>query len=116
MKWLACAFLIFGAIDLAAAVEYEYSGVAVVYSSQRGAPIPTVIRRADDPKRFRSAMTYVWYLAGGTILPGVLILAWLRRQESLDPFSENFGGKSAIDDLGRALDKEEESRKRLLPP
>jgi hypothetical protein len=112
MKWLAYGLLIFGAIYLASAVDFERRGVAMVYTPSRYASLPKVVKREDDPEYFRKAMTYVWYQAGGTFLLGALILAMLRRQDETDPFSEHFGGKETIDELERTLDEEEQRRKK----
>ena len=59
-------------------------------------------------------MTYQWYRGPLFIFGGFIILGLCRRADRTDPFSPDFAGSDALDNLNRALTEEEKRRQRPI--
>jgi hypothetical protein len=111
MRILAYFFILLGLVLLIRAARSENSGVSRAIGP--GAGITYLVERREiDPKAFRALMNYQWIESTMPVLIGIVILGLLRRQEKLEPFSVDFAGTSAIDDLEKTLN-EKEHRDRL---
>jgi len=104
------AFLFILAVFLLASTTYdEHRGITV--PPDRFAVLGEV-RKDDDPKQFRSIMTYKWIRGSLFLIAWSALVGIRRRMDKLDPFSPNFAGNAELDELGRDLDKEEKQRER----
>ncbi len=89
---------------------YEYyTGKAVVRAHSRSGQEAD---RDTHPKEFDALMKFQWLRVGGLFLVGIITLSIVRRQDRLDPFSENFAGSDAIDELEEYLDNKIEEGKK----
>ncbi|HEX8295749.1 MAG TPA: hypothetical protein VF593_05580 [Chthoniobacteraceae bacterium] len=70
--------------------------------------------RVQDPAVFRALMYYKWARGPVCLIPGLLILRLLRRQERLNPFSPGFPGLSSLNELDRVMAEEEQKHHRPL--
>lgn len=116
-RLLAYFLLPVGIFFLAIAARDEHRGVTSArppYGSG-GLPIagrPIIIAKQDDPKQFRNLMFYEW-LRGPVFIGGALIILGIcRRADRVDPFSADFAGNAALDDLQRELTAEQEKHRR----
>lgn len=110
MKMLPYGILIFGAWLVMDAVHSQQSGVArTLVPGSRYGTMETA-KRANDPKAFQNLMRYQWFEAGGILFMGFVVLMKVRREESLDPFSESFAGAAQIDELERTINEKAEER------
>ncbi len=110
MRPVAFAIMIFGICLLALALLDEHRGETVMrrrYTSY-------TIKRGENPERFRDAMHYKWGRGAVWVCCGWIILGICRRADRSDPFSPDFAGNDALDELHKSLDREEERRKRPL--
>jgi hypothetical protein len=113
MRPLAYGLILFGLVLLCAAARDEHRGVAEAGSPSRyGAVHMNIISKRIDPKNFRNLMEYEWGRGAVFLCGGLILLNFIRRMDRLDPFSPNFEGNSALDELNRTLTEEEERRKR----
>jgi hypothetical protein len=107
--------ILVGLLQLADAAYDEQRGVAAAVSPGGvSAPLLYVIKRADDPEGFRSLMFYQWSQGPAVLLAGFWILGLSRRANRVDPFSPDFAGNQALDDLNRTLTEEQAKRHRPL--
>ena len=108
----AYGLILFGICLLGDAAWDEHRGIAEAANWGRAAP--AVVDRAENPKGFRSLMVYQWVRAPLILCAGLFILGLCRRADRTDPFSPDFAGNEALDDLNRTLTEEQDRRKR--PP
>ncbi len=113
MRSTAWVFLVLGLCFLVDAIQEEHKGVAVVYSPGRSAR-KYMAARAEDPVYFRQLMVYEWVKAGMALGFSLFPFRLDRRLDRTDPFSKNFAGKDALDDLDRVLADEERRRNEPL--
>ena len=113
MRALSYLLILFGLLSLFDAAYDEYRGVADALPPGRSIT-RYVIARAEDPKQFRNLMAYQWLRGPILLLGGIFILNICRRADRLDPFSPNFAGSDALDDLNRTLTEEEKRHHRPL--
>jgi len=113
VRVFAYLLILVGFVFLADAAYDEHGGVADVLSPGRGSQ-HHVIARADDPDQFRNLMAYQWLHGPLFLFAGFIILGFCRRANRLDPFSPDFAGSDALDDLNHTLTEEEKQRHR--PP
>jgi hypothetical protein len=107
MKWLAYGLLLLSVIFLADGIQETITGQVEAHAPRGG------VRRADratQPEEFRNLMNYQWARGGLTAAVGLICLGLKRRNDLLNPFSPNFKGNTALDELGEILD-EKNSRK-----
>lgn len=112
MKHVAAYVLILLGIYLFGRAAYdEHRGMthpSTRYSSR------IIVKRAEDPQRFRNEMIFHWFRASVVMCAGFVVLGFSRRAERSDPLSPDFAGNSAIDELNDELTKEQEKRRRPL--
>lgn len=103
MKALAYTLLVVSLFMLWTAASQEFSGQAVEQS-----PGESVVEHRENrdanPQSFRNLMTYKWLAASLTGLAGLFLLSLIRNQNRVDPFSPEFQGADAVDELS-ALDQ-----------
>jgi hypothetical protein len=87
----------------------EWREIAEAISPRGGETM--VIPKADDPEQFRNLMVYQWWRGVVVLIAGMVILGIVRRADRLDPFSPDFRGSNALDELDQSL-KEQERRHR----
>jgi hypothetical protein len=112
VRGVAYFLIVSGLLFLGDAVREQQRGIARAARLGRGGV--SEARRIDDPKAFEGLMFYQWARAGLTVLAGMTILGMCRRADLHDPFSEQYHGSAALDELGKTLDEEKEQRQR--PP
>ena len=113
MRALAYLLVLLGCIFIAdATYDEQQRGVANAVSPRGGRHY--VISRADDPEQFRNLMAYQWLRGPLFLCGGFIILGFCRRADRLDPFSPDFAGSDALDDLNRTLTEEERRRHQPL--
>jgi hypothetical protein len=112
MKWGRYIILALGTWLLVDAVESQRSGVAraVVPGSRYGGVVTA--KRAEDPKGFENLMRYEWSEAFLIFGVGIIVLLKVRREDSLDPFSDSFAGSAEVDELERSLSQKEQEQSR----
>lgn len=110
MKWGRYVILLLGAWLLIDAVQSQRSGVARAVVPGSRYNIVETAKRAEDPKAFENLMRYQWSEASIILFVGIVVLMKVRREDSLDPFSENFAGSAAIDELERTLNEKEKEQ------
>ena len=76
--------------------------------------LPNVVNRSEDPKGFRNLMLYQWVRAPLALCAGLFILGLCNRADRTDPFSPDFAGNQALDELNRTLTEEQAKRHRPL--
>lgn len=113
MRLLAYILFGFGLIYLADAAYDENRGVADVVSPT-GYGHRFAVKRAEDPEQFRNLMAYQGVRGTLFLMGGFISLGICRRADRCDPFSPDFAGKPALDDLNRSLTEEDEKRHRPL--
>jgi hypothetical protein len=113
MRWLAYILIVIGLIFVADAAYDEHRGVADALSPGRGSR-RHIVACSDDPEQFRNLMTYQWVRGPLFLVGGFIILGFCRRADRLDPFSPDFAGSDALDDLNRTLTEEEQRRHRPI--
>ncbi|MGK0187518.1 MAG: hypothetical protein ACI9R3_003306 [Verrucomicrobiales bacterium] len=104
-RFIAYVLIAVGVIDFAIAVHSEWTGTAV--APRRHGP-GKVIRREDDLSHFQRTVAYTWIRGVCVFCGGLFILGVVRAGERMDPFSDQFGGNDAIDELAAILAEEEE--------
>lgn len=118
-RLVAYVLILIGTVLLGDAAYDEQRGIAEAASpdptgTSSMAHVPNVVRRDEDPKGFRNLMLYQWLRAPLFLLGGLFILCLCRRADSLDPFSADFAGNQALDELNRTLTKEQAKQHRPL--
>lgn len=116
MRSVAYLLVCLGVLLLITAAYSEHSGIAMAMAPTELSTIVSVAKQTENPEEFRNLMTYEWLESGLTVLAGVVILAFVRRADTLDPLSDRFSGSDAIDELERTLKQEEERRRGSLKP
>lgn len=102
--------ILIGLFCLVDAAYDQYRGVAS--TSTRSSQY--IEKKADKNSLFQNLMIYQWGRGFLFFSGGLIILGICRRSDCQDPFSPNFSGSPAIDELNRSLTEEEEKRKRPL--
>jgi hypothetical protein len=113
---LAYLFLIWGGFAIFATYHDEQRGVTAVYQPGTiyAAYTQNVVKRADDPEKFRDAMKYQWLRASVPLVLSMILFGIIRQQDRLDPMSPRFAGNKALDELSDELDREKRRRERPL--
>jgi len=113
MRALAYILILIGLIYVADAAYDENRGIAEAVTPGRGSH-REFVARDENPEKFRNLMTFQWYRGPIFAFGGFIILGICRRADRHDPFSPDFAGSKALDDLNSALDEEEKRRHRPL--
>ena len=113
MRIVAYILILVGLMCLVDAARDEHRGIASARSPSRSARLH-IVSRAEDPEQFRGLMAYQWVRGPLALLGGLIILGICRRADRLDPFSPDFAGSDALDELNRALTEEEQKRHRPI--
>jgi len=110
MKILAYTLIVVSLFMLWAAASQESSGHAEAQS-----PGPSFVEHRENrdanPQSFRNLMTYQWLAASLAGLAGLFLLSLIRSQNQVDPFSPDFQGSDAVDELSATLDEQLKKRK-----
>ena len=111
MKAFAYACMVCSLLLLASAARQQITGHARVIAPTRyGWTHPTRVDRATDPQGFHDAMAYWWIVSALPGCLGIVGLRMIRRFDRLDPFSPDFQGSQALDELSDELDREQEKK------
>lgn len=86
MKMVAYLLILAGVIALGDAVVEQIDGHAKATSPVRSIRVNDALRRT-DPEGFRNLMAYQWIRAATVLGAGAILLAWVRKQDRLNPFS-----------------------------
>ena len=101
-KVFALLWILGGVYGVADAVYDQQRGIAEAITPVRGGGVEIAIE-SQDPVAFRNLIAYQWVRAAGELVVGFAILAALKRQNRLDPFSPDFAGAKEIDELEQTL-------------
>jgi len=104
MKALAYTLIAVSLFMLWSAASQEFSGQAVAQSPDNSF-VEHRENRDTNPQSFRNLMTYQWLAASLTGLAGLFLLSLIRSQNRVDPFSPEFQGADAVDELSVTLDQ-----------
>jgi len=108
-RFVPRALILFGCLALGMAAYDEHRGIASAGNRGVAVMLPK-IKRDEDPKLFRSVMTYEWLFGTFWICAGLVTSGILRRADKIDPLSATFVGRDALEELDATLDKEQRQR------
>ncbi|MES2569019.1 MAG: hypothetical protein V4710_03070 [Verrucomicrobiota bacterium] len=116
---IAYSLILLGVFLLGDAAYDEHRGIAGAASPDGlltgvSSHPPNVVKQAEDPQGFRDLMLYQWVRAPLALCAGLFILGLCRRADRIDPFSPDFAGNQALDELNRTLTEEQAKRHRPL--
>jgi hypothetical protein len=109
MKTLGILLFCLAALGLVDAIREEISGTVRILAPGRYTRVREV-KKVENPRDYRNLMTYQWVRFGTFVGAGLFCFHIIKRSEETDPFSPNFKGKEALDDLSTYLDQEKEKR------
>ncbi len=101
MKAVAWILISPSLLMIADVIKEQYSGHATITS--RGHAQEAL--KAVDPEEFDYLIFSQWVQSLPLGLAGLIILAWIRRHERLDPTSPKFRGVQALEDFSDYLDE-----------
>ena len=116
---LAYGLILLGIFLLGDAAYDEHRGIAEAASPDGlltgvSTSAPNVVKRDENPQSFRNLMLYQWLRSPLALCAGLIILGLCRRADRVDPFSPDFAGNDALDELNRTLTDEEQKRHRPI--
>ena len=107
-RLLAYSLILFGIYFFAKAGYDENRGVASAYPPGGGSALGIPVKRDENPRDFRSLMTYKWIRAPLFLCAGLLLLGFCHRADRLDPFSPDFATNAKNDALDKTPTDEKE--------
>jgi len=110
MKSIAVLLALLSVFLVIEAARDQISGRAIIFSPTRSFQ-RFVAERSSEPEQYQNMMTYQWFCASLPGFAALFLILKIRKQDKLDPFSKNFQGATAIDELSEYLDAEKRNKK-----
>ena len=113
VRFIPHIIIVFGICLLAHAAYDEHRGIVRAKRNSAIYPLgPDLVERTQDPKRFRNIMASEWILASIVVCIGFIFLGIDKKADRIDPFSTDFDGNDALDELDQKLtDEQKKPRK-----